>query len=102
MAAARVGYDMADEQNRKIRWCHVALVKALLTSDSEKEMQTWFSVGRETVFQTMISGDSGKLNTKCYISPESAKSEFSDSGIRFCTKSSMFQLQAVFRFLGLS
>ena len=62
-------------------------------------MQTWFSVGRGTVFQTMISGDSGKLNTKCYISPESAKSEFSVSGIRFCTESSMFQLQPVFRLL---
>ena len=30
MAAARVGYDMADEQNRQIRWRHVALVKALI------------------------------------------------------------------------
>ena len=76
----------------QIRWRHVALVKALLTSDSVKEMQTWFSVGRGTVFQSMISGDSGKLNAKCYISPESAKSEFSVSGIRFCTESNVFTL----------
>ena len=62
----------------------MALVKALLTSDSGKEMQTWFSIGRGTVFQVAFSGVSGKQSIECYIPLEPGRSEFSEYKVGLC------------------
>ena len=48
---ARVGCGVADEQNRQIRWRHVALVKAPLTSDSEKGCRHGFQSAEELIFK---------------------------------------------------
>ena len=87
---------MADEQNRQIRWRHVALVKALLTSDSENEMQTWFSIGRGTDLQMAFSGVSEKQNIKCYIPSEPGEDELSISKDRFRTGINSFESQKLF------
>ena len=62
----------------------MVLVKALLTSDFREKMQTWFSIGRGTVFQVAFSGVSGKQSIECYIPLEPGRSEFSEYEVCLC------------------
>ena len=57
------------------------------------ELQTYTFYSRGGVFQNRFSGDSGKQIWRYYISPESARDEFSDYPVRFCTECCLFELQ---------